>query len=175
MAPLPESNTARAFLTYRVAEQEHTMTVRYDQTGATTAEVIASIDALITAIGPLLFNTVFVRFELSVEGSNVRVPATWTGQTEWGGGAADPDDAPYFFSFTGKDTTGRRFRLEIFGRGTGAGLPWRVQAVDDSNIAAAVAALETENAVFLSIAGNTPIYNQYANRSVSQHWVGEVR
>ena len=175
MAPLPESNTDRAFLTYRVAEQEHTMTVRYNSESATLAEVITSIDDFITAIEPLLYSSSFVRFETSVNGSNVRVPQTWTGQTEWGGSAADPDDAPYFLSFTGKDVEGRRFRLEIFGRGVNVGLPWRIFAVDDSSVAAALAVLETEAAVFLTIAGNTPYFNQYANRSVSQHWIGEVR
>ena len=88
MAPLPESNTDRAFLTYRVAEQEHTMTVRYNSESASLAEVITSIDDFITAMEPLLFASSFVRFETSVNGSNVRVPQTWTGQTEWGGGPA---------------------------------------------------------------------------------------
>ena len=175
MAPLDPANTPRAYLTYRVAGQEHTMMVRYDAAAASTAVVATEITNFINAMDPLLFSSTFVRFEISAEGSNVRIPATWSGPTEWGGTPADPDDAPYFFSFTGKDTTGRRFRLEIFGRGTGAGLPWRVSTADDTSIQAAVAVLETEEAVFLSIAGNTPIYNQYANRSVSQHWVGEVR
>lgn len=175
MAPLNPNNTARAYLTYSVCGQEHTMTVRYDSSAVTMPDLITSIDDFITAMSPLLFNSLFVRFETSAQGSNVRVPADWTGQTEWGGSAGDPDEAPLFFSFTGKDTGGRRFRLEIFGRGSASGAPWRVFAADDSSIAAALAALETEEAVFLSIAGNGPTYNQYANRSVSQHWIGELR
>jgi len=151
------------------------MTVRWDPSAATLADVITQMDAFITAIESLLFNSLFVRFETSAAGSNVRVPADWTGQTEWGGASGDPDEAPLFFSFTGKDTGGRRFRLEIFGRGRASGDSWRVFAADDSAVAAAIAVLETEEAVFLTIAGNGPTFNQYANKSVSQHWVQELR
>jgi hypothetical protein len=175
MAPLPESNTARAFLTYRVAEADHTMTVRYDAANATVPEVIASIGDFIAAMDAKVYNSVFVRFELAAEGSNVRIPATWTGTTEWGGGAGPQDDQPYFWSFTGKDLTGRRTRVELFGRIPASNQDWRLAAVDDTSIGAALAALESESADFLSIGGNQPIWNQYANRSVSQHWIKENR
>lgn len=175
MAPLPESNTDRAFLTYRVAEANHTLTVRYDSENATTAEVIASINDFLTAMDAKVYNSTFVRFELAADGSNVRVPATWTGLEEWGGGAGPQDDQPYFWSFTGKDLTGRRARVELFGRIPASNQDWRLAAIDDTSIGAALAALESESADFLSIAGNQPFWNQYVNRSVSQHWIKENR
>jgi len=175
MAPLPEDNTARAFVTYTTAGQEHTLMARYDPAFATTTVVGEQMSAFIEAVAPLLYHSLFVRFELSAEGSNVRVPATWTGVTEWGGSEADPDEAPFFYSFTGKSIDGRRFRAEIFGRGRATGDAWRIQADDDTSVADALAVLETEEAVWLTISAGSPIFNQYANKSVSQHWVGEIR
>lgn len=151
------------------------MMARYDQAAATPTIAAEQMSAFITAMSPLVYHSLFVRFEISAEGSNVRVPATWGGITEWGGSEADPDEAPFFWSYTGKDITGRRFRLEMFGRGRDQGDGWRLQEVDDTSVGDALAVLETEEAVFLTIAGNTPIFNRYANKSVSQHWVGEIR
>lgn len=175
MAPLPESNTDRAFLTYRVAGQDHTLMARYDADSATISEVIDGMNDFISAMSALVYNSLFVRFEISAEGSNVRVPATWTGLTEWGGSDADPDEAPLFWSYTGKSLDGRRFRAELFGRGRAQGDNWRIAAADDSAVAAAIAAINTESAVWLTISGGTPIVNSYANKSVAQHWVKELR
>jgi len=151
------------------------MTVRFDPTSSSAAVAAAQIDDFLLAMGGAVAHSTFVRYEVSAVGSNVRVAQPWPGALEWGSGVPDDDEAPFFWSFTGKDVTGRRFRLELFGRGRIAGDSWRLNAVDDSNIAAAIAVLETEEAVFLTIAGNGPIFNQYANKSVSQHWVQELR
>lgn len=174
MAPLPESNTPRYFLTYNTCSHTHTMTVRADAS-VTDGTLSETVGAFLEAMEPGLFNSVFVRLEKSAEGSNVRVPATWSGPTEWGGASGAEQDAPLFWSFTGKDVEGRRFRLELFGRNTAANANYRLYAVDDSAIAAAIAELETIEPVFITIAGSGPIFNQYANQSVAQHWIGELR
>jgi hypothetical protein len=138
-------------------------------------DISEAVGAFIDAIGGALFASVFVKFERSDEGSNVRVPATWSGPTTWGTGAGDPDDAPYFLSFTGKDVAGHKARVDIFGRGVVEGLGWRVNAADDAGVADALEALATPDAVFNSIGGAGVIWNQYANRSVAQHWVKMLR
>lgn len=175
MAPLPESNTPRVFVSYQTQGRNHTMMVRVDDTVSDSA-ASEEISAFIEAMSPLLAASLFVKAERSAEGSNVRVPMTWSGITEWGiGGSGDDEQAPLFYSFTGKDTAGRKFRLEIFGRNTPPNANWRVYEADDSSIGNALDALETVSPVFLTIAGNGPIFNQYANQSISQHWVGQAR
>jgi hypothetical protein len=174
MAPLDPANTARAYLTYLTAGQNHTLTVRLD--GAMSdADASTHISAFIDAMSPLLFHSVFVRFERSAMGSNVRIPAVWTGTTEWGGAEADPDEAPFFFSFTGKDFDGRAVRVELFGRGRASGDSWRLSEVDDTSVADALAELRTSDAIWNTISDSGAIWNSYANKSVSQHWVKEVR
>lgn len=134
------------------------------------------ISTFIEAMAPLLASSVFVKFERSAEGSNVRLPASWGGITEWGsGGTTDDQQAPLFYSFTGKDGAGVRFRLEIFGRNTGPNVNWRLAAVDDDSVAAAITAMQTTDDLFNTVGGGQPIYNSYANESVSQHWVGQAR
>lgn len=175
MAPLNPNNTARAFLTYNVVGHDHTMMARYDPASADLATVIEQMSAFLDAIDPMVYPSTFVRFETSAEGSNVRVPQTWTGITSWGAGTPDPDEAPFFYSFTGKDPVGRRFRIEVFGAPGTQGAPWRYPAGALTGVDAAIAVLETEEAVFLSITGSTPFFNQYANRKASDHWVDELR
>jgi hypothetical protein len=174
MAPLPESNTARYFLKYSVNGHSHTVTVREDGT-ISEGDFSEAMGAFLDAMSPLLFTSSFVSLEHSVSGSNVRVPATWSGPTEWGGGGGAEQNSPLFWSFTGKDLTGRRFRLELFGRNVPENSNWRVYAIDDTSVAAGLAALHPSEGLFLTIAGFGPILNQYANQSDSQHWIGELR
>jgi hypothetical protein len=133
------------------------------------------MSAFITALSPLLFASLFVRFERCAIGSNVRVPADWSGTTEWGATDGDPDEAPFFFSFTGKDVSGHKSRVEMFGRGRGVGDSWRIAEVDDTSIADALTELRTSDAIWNTIGDVGAIWNSYANKSVSQHWVKEVR
>src|SRR4029450_4939611 len=122
---LPPESTARAFFVYQTASQVHTMSARCDGS-MTDAEVSAHFSAFIDAMAPLLYHGLFVKLERSDLGSNVRIPATYTGTTEWGITEADPDEAPFFWSFTGKDVAGHKVRVEMFGRGGATGDNWRL-------------------------------------------------
>lgn len=174
MTPLPPESTARSYFTYLVAGQNHTLTARGDG-AASDATVSAHFSAFVDAMDAMVYASTFVKLERSELGSNVRVPATYTGTEEWGTGAADPDEAPLFYSFTGKDIFGRRVRVELFGRGRAAGDNWRVFAVDDSSIQAALDELRSVGAFWNTISDVSAIWNSYANKSVSQHWVKELR
>lgn len=175
MAPLPESNTARAFLTYQTQGRNHTLMARID--GAMSdGDVSEEMSAFIDALAPLLAASTFVKFERASLGSNIRTPATWSGLTSWGtGGSGDDEQAPLFYSFTGKSADGRRARVEMFGRNTAPNENWRVTTGANADIAAAVAVLEGPEAVWNSISDLGVFWNQYANQSISQHWVGEAR
>lgn len=173
MAALPPDNTKRFFLTYNVNGRNHTMMVRADGTvgdGSASEE----IGAFIEAMEPKLYSTTFVKFEHSAEGSSVRLPSVWSGPTEWGSGASTPN-APSAWSFTGKDIAGHKFTLQLFGRSSAPTDDWRLSVADDSSIGAAVAALETEEAIFLTINNATPIFNQYANQSMNAYWQRKAR
>lgn len=170
---LDPSNTARAFMTYQVNGAVHTMMVRVGDT-VSDGTISEAVGALLDAMDSLLYGSLFVKFERSAPGSNIRLPATWSGPTEWGDGEAD-QNAPTAWSFTGKGTSGHKFALQIFGRSTEQNNNWRLAAADDSAIAAALAALETTEDVFNNINGDAPIYNQYANQSMNAYWQRKAR
>ena len=175
MAPLPPDNTARAFVTYQVDGRTHTLCARLD--GAMSdGDASENISDFLSAMSPLVGATVFVKFERSDLGSNVRVPAVWGGITTWGsGGSGDDETAPLFWSFTGKSADGRAARVELFGRNIPPDENWRLPRSADTSVDAALAALETTDAIFNSISDVGVIWNQYANESISQHWVGQAR
>jgi len=170
---LPPDNTPRAFITYQVNGRNHTMMVRLGDS-ISDGTISEDVSAFLTAMDPLLYATVFVKFERSAEGSNVRLPADWSGITEWGDGDAE-QNAPTAWSFTGKDFEGHKFALQLFGRATEQSNNWRVFAADDSSVTAALAALETTDEVFLTINQAGPIYNQYANQSMNAYWQRQAR
>lgn len=174
MTPLPPESTARAYFTYNVASAQHTIQARCDA-ALTDAEVSGHFSIFVNAMAGKVYASTFTRLERSAVGSNVRVPATYTGSLEWGTGTGDPDEAPFFYSFTGKDALGHRVRVELFGRGRAAGDNWRISEVDDSDIADALAELRTTEAFWNTIGDVGAIWNSYANKSVAQHWVKELR
>lgn len=172
-AALPPDNTLRYYLTYNVNGRNHTMTVRADGDVTPTA-ASEDISAFIEAMAGVLYASTFVKFEYSAEGSSVRVPAAWGGITEWGSGESVPN-APSAWSFTGKSVDGHKFTLQLFGRNSAPTDDWRVPAVDSSNISDAIDALQTTDAIFLSISGAQPIYNPYANQSMNAYWQRKAR
>lgn len=174
LVALPPENTARVFWTYNTVFENHTLMARCD--GAMTdADVSTHISAFLDAMVPLLYHGLFVKMERSDIGSNVRVPAVYTGTTEWGSGDGDPDEAPFFFSFTGKSADGHKARVEMFGRGRAQGDNWRISEADDSAVSDALAELRTSSAIWNSISDVGVIWNSYANKSVAQHWVKQLR
>lgn len=171
---LPPESTARAFFVYHTVGEDHTIMGRCDGS-MSDADVSSHFSAFVDAMDPLLFAATFVKMERSDLGSNVRVPAVYTGTTEWGSGVGDPDEVPFFFSFTGKSADGHKARVEIFSRGRASGDAWRIAEVDDSAIADALTELRTTAAFWNSISDVGVIWNSYANKSVSQHWVKNAR
>lgn len=173
MAALPPSNTPRYFMTYNVNGRNHTMGMRADST-VDDAAASTAMGGLLDALEPLLYSSTFVKFEKSAEGSNVRVPAVWTGPTEWGTGTSTPN-APSAFSFTGKDIEGHKFAVQVFGRNQAPNDDWRVPAVDDSAISDALEQLNDSTFTWLTINNMSPILNAYANQSMNAYWQRNAR
>lgn len=174
MAPLPPSNTKRYFLDYQVAGEQHTMTMRVDD-AATDEDASTGFDALLTAMAPLLLNIVVVRMRVANSGTNVTTPATYGGALEFGTGAGSGVNVPDFWSFTGKDSAGRIVKVEIFGRSISPNNNFRVNMVDDSDVEAALSALDTVAPIWLTISGSAPFWNPYANQGVNAYWQRQAR
>lgn len=175
MAPLPESSTDRYFLDYSVNTVGHTMLCRTDPS-VTDEDVISAFDAILTAAAAHSTTISVDGLRFALEGSNVTNPVAWTGDAEYGSGSPNRDLAPYFASFTGRATTGRRARLDIFGWVQTPGPDWRIQSADDSSVTTIVDLLNNStDGLFLAIDGGAPAWHEYANMSVSDYWVRQLR
>lgn len=174
MAALDPNNTARAYVDYEVAGQEHTFMTRIVE-DATDAEVSAEISSVFTAWGPLVFLCTFLRFRRSIIHSNVTLPSTWTGAATWGSGVGPANTVPNFWSITGRDVLGHKVRWDMYGKGASFNSQFRLQAADDSTVEAVIAAIDATEGTFVTIADRTPLLNSYMNEAVSAYWQRQLR
>jgi hypothetical protein len=174
MPPLDPTNTARAFVTYNADTVTHTLMVRINEL-ADDADLSTQIGAVLDTIGDELSLCTFVKFERTAIGSNIRLPAVWTGPTTWGSGDPETDQQANFWSFTGKDSDGHKARVDFFGRHLAPNDDYRLQAADNVHIANTVSALTDASDSFFTIGLGTPIWNSYGNMSFAQHWVKQAR
>lgn len=171
---LPASNTSRAFVDYETCGQQHTLMVRVLES-ASDAEVSDEVGSVLTAIGPLVYLSTLTAFRRSSIGSDVSVPATWSGPATWGSGVGGTVVVPFLWSVTGRDVTGHKVRWDWFGRSVNANSDYRLQAVDDSTVEALLSAIDATEGTFVTINARTPILNQYANETVSGYWQRRLR
>jgi len=174
LAALNPNNTQRFYLTYNVDTYNHTLCARSDA-GVTAADASTGIGGFLTAMSTQVGHSVFVKFEVSTVGSNVRNPVTWSGPTSWGGSGSDAAAGPRFWSFTGKDVEGHKVRVDLFGRTTNDFPDYRLPAATYPIIQAAIDALNTSIPIFLTINSAGPTWNGYANQAYSQHWIKQAR
>lgn len=175
MAALPQSNTDRYYLDYLADTVNHTLVMR-TQSVVTDAEAITCLDDLLTSLTGVMSGITIVNFRFSAAGSNVTNDIPWTADTEYGPGFSNRSNAPNFVSFTGRSADGRRTRVDLYGIVFAPDSNYRVEAADDTSIAAALAVIgNTSDGCFMSISGATPTWHQYANVSRSGYWVEQLR
>jgi len=172
MAPLPDSNTNRLLVQYRVNGTDvHTAMFRF-QSGVTANEARdAVIVALLDNTDAFYTDTVFESARYAAEGSEISFPVSWTpipGIATTGGRPVD--FRARFISMMGRDVTGRQWRLSLFGV---------VLAVDanflilDSESAALVAlrtSLTDGEPSVTSIEGLPVVPLNYFTSRVSAYW-----
>lgn len=174
MAPINPSNTKRYFLDYEVCGEQHTVCCRTDD--ATDADdASTAFDSVFTFMAPLLYETTVVRMRVCANGTNISLPATYSGVGTWGTGLGPRSAVPDFWSFTAKDLTGRAVRIDLYGRSSGVNADFRTAAVEDSSVTAALEYLNTASLVWYSIAGNPGFWNPYANIGVNAYWQRQLR
>jgi hypothetical protein len=174
MAPLDPAATQRWYYTYANSRNEHTLTLR-GNADAINADADAAFSAIVGAIGTFFCFSTVLRVETSVEGSNVRNPtgSDLIGST-FGSGACTADQAAMGMSVTGKSLAGKRARLFLFGWNQPLG-NYRLDAGEDSSVAALIGALDDLGNVPVAIDGLTVTWNAYVNIKPNDHWVSQLR
>lgn len=124
----------------------------------------------------MLLQTAVLGLEYSLKGSNVRLPATYSGLSSFGGGSQDNNDRrARFISYTGRSADGHKVRLFLFGPSDISQGDYRVSAPESAIIAAAVTNLNAATDHFLTISSMQASWHAYANVGFHDHWIKEYR
>jgi hypothetical protein len=132
-------------------------------------------DSILTQLSTFMFNITLNFVDFAPSGSNIFNPVT-TGEegNSWGSGAGADFNTPWAITFVGRSPGGRRVRWAIFGASTLSG-NYRVNPADSVLVDAAIVALQGFGGNVLAIDGLTPVWYDYANIQVNDHWVKEIR
>ena len=174
MPPLAFNNTRRYFVDYDQGGYNHTLMVRPANL-TTFTEIENALDAFLTANAGHISKYTVVQCRISEAHSDVSFPV---GSSLVGNvyGTADviPNVAPLTATYIGRSGTGRRVRLSLFGFYQPLS-GWRYTAAEASGVAAALAVLRGNPAVFHAIDDTAAIWLDYANINANDHWVKNVR
>ena len=170
MAPLPPNNTSRLFVDYETAVGAHTMAVRY--AGNNPEDACNDVGVFLTTLEDFLYARTITGVRASVAGDDISVPfANPIVGASYGTGVPNLREDAQFMSFTGRDLTGRRARVVVFGsKEFSNSTDFRTTILEDQTLLPVVAALQQSEGSFLTIAGNLPVWNLYANLGQSAYW-----
>lgn len=175
LPPLPPENTERWWVIYSNNGTTHKTMCR-TLVGLTAAQMSVNFVNLFTAIAGTLNATIILGMEKALKGSNVRNPQTFSGNTTYGSGTElDTDGRARALSFVGRSAGGRKVRLFMFGARPIPEGDYRLDISESAGVLAAVAALNTPAAAFLSIDELKPVWANYANVGYNDHWIKEYR
>lgn len=175
MPALPPNNTARWFLDYNNGLNDHTMVIRSDGS-AGQDEVAEAVGDFFTALDTLIAEITIVGLRVAAEGSNVTIPALWTGDPTYGAGALGEIERPQFLSFVGRDIDGRRTRVYVYALAALTENDYRIQAGDSAAVTNALTVLRRGgDGLFLTISGLQPFWNDYANVGLNAYWQRQAR
>ena len=169
MAPLPPESTLRYKVEYGVNAQVHTMEVR--ATGAESPSTFGThLDAVLTALAPLLFQVNIVQVSVAVAGSTIFNPVT-TGieSNTYGTGAGNAYNIPFSFSFVGRTSGGRRSRFVVYGANL-LDNTYRVDDTEEPDVGTVATLINSYTNAWIGIDGLKPVWKSYANMSVNAYW-----
>jgi len=134
--------------------------------------------ALLVALDPGLTELTVTGARNRELGANVTVPVTWIGDVSYGGAIGPRYKGAAYLDFVGRDTSGRRVRIAIFGPGDffdATNEDYRFLTTDSSVIAAARSVLDGTANTFITISGEKPTWYSYANTGVNAYWRNRIR
>lgn len=177
MAPLPANTTPRFWLDYNDGIYDHSFLVRYNAVDNSLAEVMGSVDSLLTAIADSMYEVTITGARWSAAGSNISTPTTWTGSASYGGGAMPAVFAPRQMCFLGRDGSGVRYRLFLFGMEFDTPNNYRIARVAANVVDDALTVIEgaQTSGIYLTIEGGAPVMYQYADINFNNYYEAKVR
>jgi hypothetical protein len=163
------------FLDYTTCTEQHTLQMRCEPT-TTDSDASGTIGAFLTAIDSQIYEMTIDGFRFRQAGSHVTLPAVWSGAASYGSGAGARAFTANYLDFVGRDPSGVRVRVAVFGAiNITLGGDYRMSSSESSVVADAIAELTSDANMFWTVGGEVPVWNTYANLGVSAYWRNRIR
>jgi hypothetical protein len=179
MAPQPANTTGRVFIKYKANQAEHTVSLRYQGTGAPTNTFLEAIDGVLIDCNFLMpADWVFLSWAYQAQASNISLPLSGSPTAFNGALTSELADKPAMMTITGRSILGVPARLQLMGvaltPNDGAAVSrYRIARSASTNIANLLDTLAGSGIV--SLEGNTPTWKQYINLGYSRYWQRQAR
>jgi hypothetical protein len=165
------------WVNYHTATAPHSSQLRFDAGSSNPHDCLVVLAAVLDAMDPDLYLITIDSAEFANDGSNVRNLVTWPGAGTYGSGAATGADQPKQVMFVGRDPTGHRWRLSVWGYKQGTPNIYRLPSATVATVASAIVALRagiTSDDV-VSINNGKPLLKDYASFNFNNHWEANAR
>lgn len=176
MAPLPEDNTARLWVSYDDGYNEHSVMFRtsnpLDIEGG-----ISYADQFLAALAPILYEITITGARFATVGTNVSNPVLWTGASTYGTFLMPQELAPRALTFLARSSGGRRARWSVYGLSLPTPANYRITNSEEAAVLAANTVLNAaqNDGWAVTIDGLNPVTYPYADVNFNSYWEAEAR
>lgn len=177
MAPLPENNTNRFWVDYNDGMNDHSLQVRYDDSGGGLTFAKSSAALFLTALSPQLYAITVTGARYSLATTTISLPTPWSASTTFGTGAMPGSVAPRQLCYLARDGQGRQVRWFVFGCKLETPNDYRFSLGENSDLAEAWGVIsDAQNGgAFLSIAGLNPEMYSYIDVNFNSYYEAKTR
>ena len=163
MAPLPENSTMRIWIKQEGPRGAHETMFRFAD-GVTVVDAIASIADVLTAGTGLVYDSqTWTSARHSAAGSDISFPVAWTPIPGTNGSAESDVNKPFFLTWVGRSTGGRRVTWTIGGAAYVGDTNFRIVEGENPGVDAVIDALRVMEPPAVAIDGLDPLIYPYAN------------
>jgi len=175
MAPLPPESPERWWLDYSTCGESHSLQMRCED-GATATDASTAFDNFLTSIDSQVYELTVDGLRRAANGSNISLPAVWSGEPTYGSGDGPHDHSAAYVDFIGRSIGGRRVRAAVFGGiNFSVGADFRVSAGESTVVEDALAALVAAEGFWIAIDGLQPVWHSYFNIGPNAYWRNKIR
>jgi len=173
MAPLLPSNTARFRFFYTTVGHQHSVQIR---STASPSAVGTFMGDYFNAWGATAADIVVDFVDWAPAGSDIFNPVTTgiEGTTYTGGTVLSNEVAAWEYTLIGRTSGGRRVRMAQFGA-LYLGVDYRLVSGESSPVDAVINHVQGAGGLLMGIDGLTPVWKDYADCQVNDHWVKVLR
>lgn len=175
LTPLPQNNTARAWLKYTWGGVEHELCFRLGSSAAPgDFQLVAAsfANALKNYIGS---SDAFTALRYSAAASIVSNPLAWTPIAGGGNDPTNDDQRASFVALSGRSPAGYRCRVTFFSNYWGVANDFRAPTTGTNAGAALYAVATTVTPPLVAVDGVPVVWNAYVNQGKNSYWQRQFR